>query len=448
MDDPGPVSQAIFLNIIRHLGDGEASALVMLGFAMFGCLLLSALCSSSENAFFSHRESDLEVLRQSHGTSARNILHLLSKPKHLLATVLVVNSLGMVAFVVLSSFFIEMLLNIEQNPWLRFFIDAIVVTVIILIFGEVMPKVYATQHYRKSAAFLSYPMRVFMFLLWPVTDLLVKTTAFLEKRIRQTTPELTPEELSHAIDITATEEDARQEKDILKGIVNITQTEVSQIMKPRMDVHALDDSLGFEEVLNHVRELRFSRMPVYHENFDQITGILNLKDLLPHLDAGNDFEWQKLQRQALFVPENKKIDDLLHEFRQSRNHMAIVVDEFGGSCGIATLEDILEEVFGEIHDEFDEESQQYSRLDDHTWLFEAKTPLVDFLRITQMPNTYFDDVNEESDTLGGLVTELAGKIPVRREQIKFKRIAFTIDAADIRRILRLKVQITAEDTHE
>ncbi len=444
MDDSGPVFTTLLTGIFKTLENGDVSALLGLSFGLLGCLALSAICSSAENAFFSHRESDLEELRAQKGQAAKNILYLLASPKHLLATVLVVNSLGMVAFVVLSSFFIEMIMDIEHNPLLRFFIDAIVVTMIILVFGEVMPKVYATQHYRKSALFLGYPMRFFMFILWPFTNVLVKTTTFLEKRIRQKTPELTPEELSHAIDITANEADARQEKEILKGIVNITQTQVSQIMRPRMDVSALDDAMNFTEVLDELRKLRFSRMPVYHENFDQITGILNMKDLLPFLNEGPEFDWKKLQRSPHFVPENKKIDDLLHEFRQSRNHMAIVVDEFGGSKGIATLEDIMEEVFGEINDEFDEENQQYSRLGEHSYLFEGKTPLVDFLRITQMPVNYFDSVNEDIDTLGGLITEIAGKIPVAGEEIIHNQITFTIDAADMRRVHRVKADIKME----
>ncbi len=441
MDDSGPVASVILSGIFRNLANGEISTLVGLGFGLLGCLALSAVCSSSENAFFSHRENDLEELRLKNGTAAKNILYLLSFPKHLLATVLVVNSLGMVAFVVLSSFFIDMILDIEHHPLLRFFVDAIVVTLIILIFGEVIPKVYATQHYRKSAMFLNYPMRFFMFILWPFTNLLVKTTALLEKRIVQKTPELTPEELSHAIDITANEADAKQEKDILKGIVNITQTQVTQIMKPRMDVYALDDKYDFTKVLEDLRTLRFSRMPVYKDNLDNVTGILNVKDVIPFLNEGPEFNWQKFLRTAHFVPENKKIDDLLHEFRQSRNHMAIVVDEYGGSSGIVTLEDILEEVFGEINDEFDEVDLQYSRLDENIYLFEAKTPLVDFLRIAQLPLQYFDAVNEDIDTLGGLVTELAGRIPIAGEEIKYNEIAFTIDAADMRRIHRVKAEI-------
>lgn len=444
MDDPGPVSIQLLTSVFRTLQSGDIATMIFLGTGMVGCLLITALCASSENAFYSHRESDLEQLRQQKSGGARNILHLLSYPKHLLATILVLNSLGMVAFVVLSTFFNETLLELEHNPWLQFFIDAIVVTLVILIFGEVMPKVYATQHYKRAGLLLSYPMRFFMFILWPFTDLLVRMSTFIEKRVRQKTPELTPEELSHAIDITADEDDARQEKAILKGIVNIGQTQVRQIMRPRLDVAVLDDSLSFDRVLKIVQDMRFSRMPVFHENLDNITGVLNIKHLLPHLNEPADFDWKQLLTPPFFVPENKMIDDLLHEFRANRNHLAVVVDEYGGTCGIVTLEDILEEVFGELNDEFDEDLQQYSRLDEHTYLFEGKVLLVDFLRITQLPMGVFDSIDEETDTLGGLVTEIAGRIPKKGEEFKFSNIVFMIDAADLRRIHRIKVTIHAD----
>jgi gliding motility-associated protein GldE len=333
----------------------------------------------------------------------------------------------------------------ENQPWLRFFIDAIVVTLIILIFGELMPKVYATQQYKSAAVVLSFPMRFFMFMLWPFTNLLVKMTGFIEKRIKQRTPELTPEELSHAIDMAADQQDAEQEKEILKGIVNIGQTQVRQIMKPRMDMVAIEANIRFLELLDIVKEMRFSRMPVYDEHLDNIVGILNIKHILPHLNEGDDFNWKSLLTQPVFVPEHKMIDDLLHEFRHNRNHLAVAVDEFGGTCGLVTLEDILEEVFGELNDEFDDDLQQYSRLDDDTYLFEGKISLVDFLRITKLPIQYLNEVGDETDTLGGFLSELAGKIPIRGEEYHFRNIVFTIDAADLRKITRIKVKLNAEN---
>ncbi|MFM7765808.1 MAG: CBS domain-containing protein, partial [Sphingomonadales bacterium] len=209
----------------------------------------------------------------------------------------------------------------------------------------------------------------------------------------------------------------------------------------RMDMVGIDAETSYHKVIEIVKEMRFSRMPVYQENFDSITGILNIKHLLPHLSESDDFDWKKLTTQPFFVPENKMIDDLLHEFRHNRNHLAIVVDEFGGTCGIVTLEDILEEVFGELNDEFDEIQEQYSRLDEHTYLFEGKIPLVDFLRITRLPIHFFDEAGDETDTLGGFITELAGKIPVRGETYQFKNLALGVDSADLRKINRIKVTI-------
>lgn len=446
MDVTGPTGILSVLAIYRPPTPEDIPVLLGLIAGMLVLLGVSALCSSSENAFFSHRETDLEELRENDNTPSRNTLYLLGHPKHLLATILIVNSLANVAFVLISVVFTNMLLDLEHNPLLRFLVEAIVVTLVILILGEVMPKVYATQNYRKAAMFLGYPMRFFMFIFMPFSNLLVRFSSMIEKKVKQKAPELTPEELSQAIDMTADKMDVEQEREILKGIVNIGQTQVSQIMRPRMDVIAIDDSLNFTEVMDMLHVHRFSRMPVYHENFDQITGILNMKDLLPFLNEGPQFDWKKHQRPPFFVPENKKIDDLLHEIRQNRNHMAIVVDEFGGSNGIVTLEDILEEVFGDIQDEFDDEIQQYSRLDDDTYLFEGKTQLVDFQRILHLPHSFFDEVNDENDTLGGLVTELAGKIPLVGDEIIYRSLTFYIDAADLRKVKRLKVKVAQEET--
>lgn len=439
MDDAGPVGSIVLNSVFRDLSPSDYYSLAGLAVGMITCLFFSAICSSSENAFFSHQEHDMEELMSKKQSGGKVVLYLLNYPKHLLATILVLNSLMAVSFVLFSTLFSDILLNMEGREVLRFMIDAILVTLVILIFGEVIPKVYATRNYRKVALLLAYPMRVFMFLFWPLTNVLVKATSILEKRIKQTAPELTPEELSQAIDITADVINAQQEKDILKGIVNIGQTHVGQIMRPRMDMVALDDTMDFHQVMEMLRHHRFSRMPVFQDNLDHITGVLNMKDVLDCLEEPADFNWKSRMRQPFFVPENKKIDDLLHEFRLNRNHLAIVVDEFGGTNGIVTLEDVLEEVFGDIQDEFDDEAEQYSRLDDNTYLFEGKTPIVDFLRITQLPIHFFNEGNMESETLGGIITEIAGKIPSNGEVINYLNIAFHIDAADLRKVKRVKV---------
>ena len=445
MDETGPVGLALLSSLFKPVSPDQWLSITGLVVGMLFCLLLSAICSSSENAFFSHRESDIEDMQGDHSRSSRLILKLLSSPKHLLATMLVMNSFGVVAFVLLSNTLIDMLFDIEHNPLLHFLIDAILITLIVLIFAEVTPKVYATQHYRKSARFLALPMRFFMGLAWPLTQFLVRSTAFFEKRIKSRAPELTPEELSHAIDITTDELDAKQEKEILKGIVNIGQTQVKQIMRSRMDVQALDDSWNFAQVMEFVREMRFSRMPVFQENLDGISGVLNIKDLMPHLEKGDDFRWQKLQRAPMFIPENKMIDDLLHEFREKRNHMAVVVDEYGGCSGIVTLEDILEEVFGEINDEYDDDTLHYSKLDENSYVFEGKMQINDVCRILGLPIGYFDEVNEENDTLGGLLTEISGRIPHSGERIEYKDISFVVEAADMRKIKRVKLKLELKE---
>lgn len=428
--------------LIKTIGPEQVPSIVFLGLGMLLCMGLCSFCAASENAFFSHREKDLEQLRNKKTTAGNAVLKILGTPKHFLATVLILNSFGMIGFVILAEIFFEELLNFESYKWFKFILDAVIVTIVILIFGEIMPKVYATHNYQKVARGLSLPMRFAMLLLWPFTGLLVKASNFLEKRIKpSSTQELTPEELNHAIEITTNKDDAKQEKQILKGIVNISQIQVSQVMRPRMDVVALDNNEDFTQVLKIAEEQRFSRLPVYQDNFDHIIGVLYIKDLLPHLEKNNTFPWQKLVRPPFFVPENKKIDDLLHEFRQNRNHLAIVVDEYGGSCGIITLEDILEEVFGELNDEFDEELQLITQLDGNRYMVEGKTHILDFLKMAQLPLDYFEEINEEIDTIAGAVSEIAGRIPRRGESLTFKNLKFTIELSDIRKIKKVRIQI-------
>lgn len=430
--------------MFREVDPAQVPQLIGLGFSMLLCLALSATCSAAENAFFSHKESDLEDLREQKDTASGFISLLLANPKNLLATVLIMNSLANVAFVLQSSMVLDILLADTIRHWMRFTAEVLLDTGLILIFGEVVPKVYATQNYRKSARVLAYPMRAFQWLLWPFTQGLVKTTSFLEKRFVSKPPTLTPDELNQAIDMATDPLDAADEQKILKGIVNFGQTQVKQIMKPRMDVVSVDTDWEFAQVKTHIKEMGFSRMPVIEESLDHVKGVLYSKDLLPHLQENGNFQWQKLMREPFFVPENKKIDDLMHEFREKRVHLALVVDEFGGVNGIVTLEDVLEEVFGEMDDEFDEESRQYSVLDDNKYIFEGKISLIDFLRITGLEANYFESLEMESDTLGGLITEQFGRIPRRGESIEINGCKFWIESADLRKIKRIKVEINRE----
>ena len=419
--------------------------LVWVSLGLLLCLVLTSICAASENSLFSHRESDIEELREEGSATSQRLLYMLARPKTLLASILVINSFGVVAFVLLSNVLIDTVFNIDDSPLLRFFIDAIGITLVVLIFGEDIPKVYATQFYKKSARIVARPMRFFMRISRPLTKVLVASSSFLEKRIESSTPELSVDELSQAIDIASDPQDASQEKEILKGIVNIGQISVTQIMKPRLDIAALYEKDSFADVLSFIATNKYSRIPVYQGTSDNVSGIIYSKDIIPHLNRGPEYKWQNLMRDPLFVPENKKIDNLLREFKEKRNHIAIVVDEFGGTQGLVTMEDILEEVFGEINDEYDEIDTNYSVLDENNFVFEGKVMLMDFLRITNLNINYFEALDSENDTLGGIITELFGKIPTKNSQIKYEQLTFTIESANQRKINRVKVNISRDD---
>ncbi|MCL9980335.1 MAG: gliding motility-associated protein GldE [Bacteroidia bacterium] len=406
---------------------------------MIVLLTISAVCSSSENAFFSNKESDLEFYSQSNLNSHKKIIKILANPKKLLASMLLMNSLVNIAFIISSLFFYDMILNEVEYPWIKLIFDTLVVTLVILIFGEVVPKVYATKNYRAASEWLVYPMSSIVWMLAPFTLLLERLGLILERRSKSTGPVISAEEIADAIDLTTREDDIDQEKQILKGIVNMSNIQVKQIMRSRLDVVALNSALNYHEVLNEIKKSEFSRYPVFKETLDQVIGILNVKTLLPYIDELADFQWQKLIHKLYYVPENKPIDDLLNEFQQKRLHMAIVVDEFGGTSGIVTLEDLLEEVFGELNDEFDEETEWVQKINDQTYIFEGRCLLVDFLREVDLPHDIFNDQKYSSDSLAGLMSEELGKIPRRGEKIKIKGIQFIVNAADPKRVKKIKV---------
>ncbi len=408
---------------------------------MLLCLGISAICSSSENAFFSHRESDLDEYSDNGTRAQKRILKLIANPKRLLATILLLNSLANIAFIISSLFFYDLILNNEEYPWLKLLIDTLFVTLIILIFGEVIPKVYATKNYRKTAEWLSLPMQSFVWFLWPFTSLLERLGMILERNTKSNSPSVTTEEINQAIDLATNQinGDTEHEKEILKGIVNMSHTVVKQIMVSRLDVLALPVNASYKAVLENVREHGYSRMPVYDETLDSVKGVLNVKSLLPHLNESDTFDWSGLIYPPYFVPENKAIDDLLNEFQQKRLHMAIVVDEFGGTSGIVTLEDLLEEVFGELRDEFDDESSEYETISENVFVFEGKCLLVDFIREMDMESDFFSSLELDSDTLAGFMTEQMGKIPKRGEKINLPPLQFIVEQADPKKVRKIKV---------
>lgn len=404
-------------------------------------IVASAIISSSENAIFGLSQLQKEELTDDTNKSAKYITYLLNHPKHLLATILISNTFVNIAIVILATLEIGLIFDFSNNPFFGFLIEVVLVTFILVLFGEVMPKIYAAYNNVKVAKFVALPMFYLGILLKPFVVLLVKSTSIIDKRVTKKGHILSVDELTHAIDITNEEETPHEEKVILKSIVNFGNISVKQIMRQRPDIEAVKADLPFKQLLMKINDWGYSRLPVFEDNLDNIKGILHIKDLIPHINQQEDFNWNNLLRKAYFVPESKKIDDLLKEFQSKRVHLAIVVDEFGGSQGIVTMEDILEEIFGEINDEFDEDEIFYSRLNDNTYVFEAKTTINDMCKFMQVDVTDFEEARNDADTVGGMLLELKGEMVKQGDEILFDSYKFTIEAADKRKIKRVKVEI-------
>ncbi len=410
-------------------------------------LFLSALISGAEVAFFSLTPHQIHELRENLSRRNTAILNLIETPKKLLATILIANNFVNVSIVIIFTIIGLHWISLPVSPVLSFIFQVIIVTALILLLGEIVPKVLAsniTLHYARQVAPL---MELISAIFSPLAIILVRSTSFIDKRIARKGHDISLSELSHAIDITSGKSTPGDEKMILKGIVRFGNIDVKEIMKPRIDVSAIDINTPFDELLRFILDSGYSRIPAYEESFDKIIGILYIKDLLPHLNQPKSFEWSNLLRQAFFVPENKKINDLMQEFRLRKIHMAIVVDEYGGTSGIVTFEDIIEEIVGEINDEFDIESENfiYTKIDNHNYVFEGKTLLNDFCKIIGIEDKIFMQVKGESDTLAGLLLELMGKIPEKDESIIFNEFIFRVDAVDKRRIKRIRVTITQSE---
>ncbi len=399
--------------------------------------------SGTESAYFSLSPSDIDAVERNTHKSDKYVLKNIEDSEKLLATVLIGNNLVNVAIVILSSFITNSLIDFSKAPVAGFVFQVVIITFILLLFGEIMPKVLATNKSLKFSRFVAYPIYLMIKALRPLNSLLISSTSRIGKRF---TPKknISMDELSDALDITT--DGIAEEKKILHGIVNFGNIMVSEIMKPRIDVVAVEDDTPFEDLKKVVVDSGYSRIPVYHTSFDGVKGILYVKDLIPYIDRDNSFRWQNLIRAPYFVPESKKINALLAEFQVKQIHMAIVVDEYGGKSGIITLEDILEEIVGEISDESDEDIQLYTKIDSLNYMFEAKVQLNDFCKIVNCDDYIFDDVRGEAETLAGLILEITGHIPAKNEMVKCKNFNFTIDAVDNKRIKRIKVQITFQPT--
>lgn len=403
-------------------------------------LLLSGLMSGSEVAYFSMSASDKDKLRKEDSTSSERVLKLLETPKKLLATILIANNFINVAIVAVSTFITNLWISSEISETAAFLIQVVLVTFIILLFGEVMPKVYATKYNIGLAKFMSPYLVGIKAVASPLSYLLVSSSKIIDRRIEKKTDSISIDHLEHALNITKDVASSEGEKKILEGIVKFGNTDAKQIMTPRVDVVAIDLSFTYEELRERIIESKYSRLPVFEDTFDNIKGIIYVKDLLKYIDE-EDFQWQNLLRKAKFIPENKKLDDLLEDFQETKNHMAIVVDEYGGTSGVVTLEDVLEEIVGDITDEFDDEDLVYSKLDDFNYVFEGKTPLMDMYRIIGIDGKRFEDEKGEADTIAGFCIEQAGKILLKNEKVVFEDVVFTVEAADKRRIKQIKVTL-------
>jgi len=407
-------------------------------------LFLSAMISGSEIGFFSLTPQHVSGLEEEKSRKGKLILKLLEKPNRLLATILIANNFVNVAIVILSSYIVTLWFNLLSFPVMAFVVQVIVVTALILLFGEVLPKMYASVNPVRFSKNMAVALRILIKLFYPFSSLLVRSTSFLDKRIARRSHGISRSELSEAIEITAGKSTPEEGKKILKGIVKFGDIEVKEIMRSRVDVVALDLDASYKEVLEVIVESGFSRIPVIKESFDSIQGILYVKDLLSHLEKDPSFTWHELLRDPFFVPENKKINDLLQEFQEKKIHLAIVVDEYGGTSGIITLEDVLEEIVGEITDESDSGTEEfvYKKIDQNTYEFEGKTTINDFCKIIQVDDDIFDEVKGESDSLAGLILELEGKIPEKGDETCFQNYTFTIAEVDLKRIRRIKVNIS------
>lgn len=405
-------------------------------------ILLSAFLSGSEVAIFGLTTAQKAKLKEDKNKNSERIINLLTDPKKLLATILIGNNLVNVAIVIVSSFIMnEIFENYYLSPLLNFIVQVVLVTFLILLFGEVIPKVYANNYNVNFSRLMAAPITFLKIIFSPLSNLLISSTSIIDRKIDKKIELLNPEELEHALDLTRDSVENKEEKKILEGIVKFGNTDVKQIMTPRTDVVAFNEEIDYKTLINGLKTVKFSRIPVYEDSFDKIKGILYIKDLIGKIKEPSKYNWNELLRDAKFVPENKKLDDLLKEFQEEKKHIAIVVDEYGGSSGIVSLEDVLEEIVGDITDEFDETDISFIKIDDKNYLFDGKTPLIDLYKILNIDGETFETAKGESDTIAGFCIEQAGKILLKNEKIIFGNFTFTVEAADKRRIKKIKIKV-------
>ena len=423
---------------ITYLGI-TPEAIVMLVITIV-LLCLSALMSGSEAAFFSLTHREKQQMEENGDSRDHAILRQLENVDRLLATILIANNLVNICVVITSSRFIDMIMGIDSLT-VEFVIKSVVVTFLLLLFGEILPKVFSQSNPYSFSRMVIYPIKVISALVYPISYILVRTGGKIS-RMASRNAEISMEELADAVDMT--DGSSKEEKKMLSGIVNFVNTEVEQIMRPRIDIVALDIKTPYEQVKQLIIEAGYSRIPIYDEDLDNIKGALYVKDLLPHIHCGDEFGWQQLIRKIYFVPEHKKIDDLLHDFQENKIHIAIVVDEYGATQGLVSLEDILEEVVGEISDESDVDESFYERLNANTYLFDGKTHIIDFERVIDLGEDIFEDVQGRAETLAGLMLELRRDLVKKGDVVEAHGMRFTAEKMDGRRVDKIKVVISKE----
>ena len=415
----------------------SAGAIVAISLAIL-LLFASGFVSASEIAFFSLSPGDLNEIEEEDHSSDKRIKDLLADSERLLATILISNNFVNVTIIMLCNFFFAEVIDFGGSVIVEFLVITVILTFLLLLFGEIMPKIYSAQHTLQFVRFAAPALTVLRKVFSPLSALLVKSSFLVNKCVSKKNYNISVDDLSQALELTDKDE-ISEESNILEGIIRFGGETAVEIMTPRLDMVDLDIHTPFSEVLKCVVDNAYSRIPIYEGSRDNIKGILYIKDLLPHLSKGDNFRWQTLVRAAYFVPETKMIDDLLRDFQANKIHIAIVVDEFGGTSGIVTMEDIIEEIVGEINDEYDEEERSYVKLNDHTYVFEGKTLLSDFYKIAKTDNDVFEEVEGEADTLAGLLLEIKGEFPELHEKLDYGKFHFEVLEMDARRILKIKV---------
>ena len=434
--DPEPYCLAFYFTAFSGIFTLKIVVLVLL-------LAGSGLISAAEVALFGLSQTDLNEMQESNSSRGKLIVELLAKPKKLLATILITNNAINIGIVLLFSSIGDSIFA-DIDGTFRFLLEVVVATFLILMFGEILPKIYANRNRVQFSHFMAIPLKGLNYLFTPLSSPMRSVTLFMEDKLGRQKSNLSINHLSQALELASEGDTTKEEQKILEGIVTFGNTDTKQVMRPRIDIFALNEKMKFPEVLQEIKRNGYSRIPVFSENMDNVMGVLYVKDLLPYIER-KSFNWMSLIREPYFVPENKKLDDLLLEFQDKKNHLAVVVDEYGGTSGIVTLEDIIEEIVGDISDEFDDEDLVFSKLDDYNYVFDGKTALKDFYRVVKIEEEEeFESQKGESETIAGFVLEISGSFPKIGEKVLFKDYQFIVESMDKKRLKRVKVTLPHE----